>query len=69
MKRETDMEIKYFIKREKRKVKKVSKTALLPQKFRGKLQNTGHANQEINRNSTPQISTEKQRFNFKKYQY
>jgi hypothetical protein len=37
-------------------------------KVREKLQNTGHTNQEINRNSTPQISTEKQRFNLKKCQ-
>ncbi len=47
--RETEMEIDYFIKIEKRNVQNIAKkTALFPQKLnkkvREKLQNTGHSN-------------------------
>jgi hypothetical protein len=47
--RETEMEIDYFIKIEKRNVQNIAKTALFPQKIktkkvREKLQNTGHSN-------------------------
>ena len=47
--RETEMEIDYFIKIEKRNVQNIAKTALFPQKIkqksqRKKLQNTGHSN-------------------------
>ena len=47
--RETEMEIDYFIKIEKRDVQNIAKTALFPQKklnknVRKKLQNTGHSN-------------------------
>ncbi len=49
--RETEMEIDYFIKIEKRNVQNIAKTALFPQKkklkqkkVREKLQNTGHSN-------------------------
>jgi hypothetical protein len=45
MERETEMEIKYFIKEKKNgNVKSLSKTASLTQEFR-KNQNTGHAKQ------------------------
>ena len=48
-KRETEMEIDYFIKIEKRNVQNIAKTALFPQKIKSKkviekLQNTGHSN-------------------------
>jgi hypothetical protein len=47
--RETEMEIDYFIKIEKRNVQNIAKTALFPQKIKSKkveekLQNTGHSN-------------------------
>jgi len=48
--RETEMEIDYFIKIEKRNVQNIAKTALFPQKIkikkrvREKLQNTSHSN-------------------------
>jgi hypothetical protein len=46
--RETEMEIDYFIKIEKRNVQNIAKTALFPQKIKTKksqrkLQNTGHS--------------------------
>ena len=48
--RETEMEIDYFIKIEKRNIQNIAKTALFPQKIKikkksqRKLQNTGHSN-------------------------
>ena len=47
--RETEMEIDYFIKIEKRNIQNIAKTSLFPQKLknkkvREKLQNTGHSN-------------------------
>ena len=68
MEKETETEIKYFIKRKKNgNGKSIQKTASLTQKFRKKLQNTDHA--KTRKNSTPQISTEKQQFKSKKCQY
>ena len=47
--RETETEIDYFIKIEKRNIQNIAKTSLSPQKLknkkvREKLQNTGHSN-------------------------
>jgi hypothetical protein len=68
MEKETETEIKYFIKEKKRKREiYTKKTASLTQKLRKKLQNTDHA--KTRKNSTPQISTEKQQFKSKKCQY
>jgi hypothetical protein len=67
MEKETETEIKYFIKEKNGNGKSIQKTASLTQKLRKKLQNTDHA--KTRKNSTPQISTEKQQFKSKKCQY
>ena len=49
MERETEMEFKYFIMKKNGNVKSLPKTASLAQKFRKKLQNTGHAKTRKNK--------------------
>ena len=72
--RETEMEIDYFIKIEKRNVQNIAKTALFPQKIKIKKKSqrktSKHGSLKLGNRyeNTPQISSEKQRFNFKKCQ-
>jgi hypothetical protein len=47
MERETEMEIKYFIKEKKRKRQISTKNGIVNTKVQKKLQNTGHAEREI----------------------
>ena len=73
-KRETEMEIDYFIKiKKKRNVQNIAKTALFPQKIKQKSQRKTSKHRSLKlRNryekTHHKISSEKQRFDFKKCQ-
>ena len=67
MKKETKMEFKYFIIEKKRKRQISTKNGIVSTKIQK--ETSKHRSAKTRKNSTPQISTEKQRFKSKECQY
>ena len=67
MERKTKMEFKYFIIEKKRKRQISTKNGIVSTKIQK--ETSKHRSAKTRKNSTPQISTEKQRFKSKKCQY
>ena len=67
MEKETETEIKYFIKEKKRKREIYTKNGIVNTKTQK--ETSKHRSRKNKKNSTPQISTEKQQFKSKKCQY